>query len=89
VLAKKTIKAALKYKSKTVMLAGGVSANQRLREKLAAAVKTELPQAIFQMPEFKYTTDNAAMVAALGAYLFEKKQFTPWNNIKADCNLGL
>ena len=86
-LISKTIKAARKYKVKTVMLSGGVSANKQLRTDLAAAVaKLDLA---FNLPALDYTTDNAVMIAMAGYYQWLKKDFTPWNKIKENCNLVL
>jgi N6-L-threonylcarbamoyladenine synthase len=81
----KTIKAAKKHKAKTIMLAGGVAANSSLRaEFMAAAEKNSL---YYKIPELKYTTDNAAMVAAAGIFRAKKKNFIPWRKLKADCGL--
>jgi N6-L-threonylcarbamoyladenine synthase len=44
---------------------GGVAANQRLRERMARAARTDGFEAIF--PPAALCTDNAAMVAAAGA----------------------
>src|SRR3989339_334959 len=84
----KTIKAAEKYKAKTVMLAGGVAANTELRKQLEKAVEEKL-KAAFVMPDLKYTTDNAAMVASAGYFHTLKKDFTPWEKLRVDCNLEL
>jgi len=89
VLMAKTIKAAKKYKVKTVMLAGGVSANKRLRERFSGAMKKELPGVDWNIPDFKYCTDNAAMVAAAGFFHAAKKDFTPWQKLKVDPNWEL
>jgi N6-L-threonylcarbamoyladenine synthase len=51
-----------------LVVAGGVAANQRLREKLKAASKTEKIEVYF--PPLCLCTDNAAMVAALGYHCF-------------------
>ena len=67
VLVYKTKHAAKKYNAKMVILAGGVAANKRLRAKLTEAI-TDIPVC---MPSFKYCTDNAAMIAALGYYQFK------------------
>jgi N6-L-threonylcarbamoyladenine synthase len=59
---------------KDVAIAGGVSANSGLREamvKLAEAMKFN----VF-IPEFKFTTDNAAMIAITGYYKYLNKDFT-------------
>ncbi len=89
VLVAKTIQAAKKYKVKTVMLAGGVSANKRLRERFVEAMKSELPNTKYQIPETKYCTDNAAMVAAAGYFHVAKKDFTSWQKLKVDPNWEL
>ena len=83
VLVSKTIKAAKQYKVKTVILAGGVAANKLLRQQLYKEVKAIKKE--FLVPEFKFSTDNAAMIAAAG--YFSKP--TPWQKIKVDPNLSL
>jgi len=72
VLTNKTIKAAKKLKVKTVMMAGGVAANRKLRETLENKVKEASFE--FMVPEFKLCTDNAAMVAIAAYYLSQKKK---------------
>ena len=89
VLVHKTIKAALTYKAKNIMLSGGVAANTELRGQLEAAVKNKLSGAKLSIPEFKYCTDNAAMIAAVGYFMAKRKKFTPWQKLKADANLEL
>lgn len=52
---------------KTVLVAGGVAANQRFRTLMAAALdETNTLKIIF--PDLKYCSDNAAMIATLGYY---------------------
>jgi N6-L-threonylcarbamoyladenine synthase len=68
VLVKKTIRAAKEYRVKTVILGGGVAANNLLRARLTESVKKELPFAICYLPSVAFTGDNAAMIAA-AAYL--------------------
>jgi len=89
VLIYKTIKAAKKYNVKTVMLAGGVSANERLRERFSGVMEKELPGVDWNVPPFEYCTDNAAMVAAAGYFHAIKKDFTPWQKLKVDPNWEL
>jgi len=88
-LVHKTIKAALKFKTKTIMLTGGVSANQELRKQLKIAIKKQAPFAQIQIPALDFCTDNAAMIAAAGYFQAVKKDFTSWQKLKADCNLSL
>ena len=83
VLVAKTIKAALDHKVKTVMLSGGVAANKLLRKTLnlqATSYKLD-----FLTPDFRFCTDNAAMIAMAG--YFAKP--TPWQKIKVDPNLEI
>jgi len=88
VLIKKTIKAAEKFSAKSILLAGGVSANKELRLQLNEAIK-KLPQTIFYKPEPDYTTDNAAMIASVGYFKARDKIYTKWKDIKVNPNLGL
>ena len=53
----------------TVCLAGGVSANTLLRQRVQS-----LPGVTAFFPEFKHCTDNAAMIAFLAAERFERGQ---------------
>lgn len=56
-----------------VAVAGGVSANTKLRE----AFQTRLQNGEWQsfVPPFSYTTDNAAMIAIAGYYKYRDKDF--------------
>ena len=82
VLVAKTIAAAKKYSAKTVLLGGGVAANQLLREELI--VKCQLLNVKFFAAAKNLCTDNAAMIAFAGFLHARKKDFTPWQKIKAD-----
>ncbi len=89
VLTAKTLKAAEKFKVKTIALAGGVAANQELRKSLeAGAVEAGFE---FFAPELKFCTDNAAMVGVAACYLEQKKQTLKnnWRKIAADPNWEL
>lgn len=59
----KTLKAYEEFKPQTVVIAGGVAANQELRRQLSDA----LPIAITYVPP-TLCTDNGAMIATLGCY---------------------
>lgn len=65
VLIKKTIKAAEKYKTKSITLSGGVAANKLLRKKLASASRKIHNK--FYVPDFSLCTDNALMIANAAA----------------------
>jgi N6-L-threonylcarbamoyladenine synthase len=83
VLAVKTLIAAKKYKVKGVLLVGGVSANVLLRERLAADLAFELPKVPFLPSDKLYVTDNAAMIAAAGAWRLAKGEKHDWRKIEA------
>lgn len=87
VLISKTLKAAKKYNAKTIMLAGGVAANKKLRQQFYESVTNKLPKVKLNIPDLKYTTDNAAMIAAAGYFQAMKKDFCDWKKLKANNNL--
>ncbi|MGH7815048.1 MAG: tRNA (adenosine(37)-N6)-threonylcarbamoyltransferase complex transferase subunit TsaD [Candidatus Binataceae bacterium] len=60
------IAAARAQNADTIVLTGGVAANSRLRERLAAAAEAEGRR--MAAPSFKYCTDNAAMIALAGGW---------------------
>lgn len=70
VLVAKTVDAATRFATPTVVLCGGVACNSRLREKMREAVTTNGQQLVIASP--KYCTDNAAMVAGL-AYHYVRR----------------
>jgi N6-L-threonylcarbamoyladenine synthase len=72
----KTLLALKKYQVKTVMIAGGVSANSLLREALPKAVQAMNPKIEVLIPPLWACTDNAAMVAILGSRLYDLKLFS-------------
>ncbi|MDD2807679.1 MAG: tRNA (adenosine(37)-N6)-threonylcarbamoyltransferase complex transferase subunit TsaD [Patescibacteria group bacterium] len=62
----KTIRAAHQYKAKTIILAGGVAANKKLR--ITLQQQAEKNSFNLSLPLIKYCTDNAAMIAAAGYF---------------------
>lgn len=96
VLITKTLKAAEKFKPQSILLAGGVSANQELRQQLGQAIESNLPGAQYFTPELPLTGDNAAMIAAAAYYRFQNMPKTKqkllqknWLKISADANLKI
>lgn len=70
VLVKKTNDAMNLHNVKQVIVAGGVAANQGLREKMRRTI-TDVP---VYFPSIKYCTDNAAMIAVAGYFKYKKEQ---------------
>ncbi len=72
VLFTKTMKAAREYNVKSIVVAGGVSANRALRNTFLS--QNEFP---VHIPPLSLCTDNAAMIAAAGYYHFMAGQVDP------------
>ena len=73
ILMKKLILAVKQTGIKQVSIGGGVSANSGLRERVAEEGKKRGWQTF--IPEFKFTTDNAAMIAISGLYKYRRGEF--------------
>lgn len=73
-LIEKTMSALAYRKSSTLLLAGGVAANSRLRTKLEKAC-AQSDVELYQ-PPLSLCTDNAAMIGAAAAYKYERKEFS-------------
>lgn len=84
VLVKKTLKAAQKFKVKSILLGGGVAANQKLRNELKSSIiNNKLSMKLF-IPEKFLCTDNGAMIAA--AAFFNGEPIS-WNKLSANPQL--
>ncbi len=64
VLVAKTLLAAEEFNAQTIVMAGGVACNSRLRAAMQEAAAKERRSVMIAPP--KYCTDNAAMIAGLG-----------------------
>ena len=72
VLCMKTIRAAQEFNVKQVIIAGGVAANKGLRTRMQQEMdKINIKLTV---PNFKYCTDNAAMIAVAGYFKDKKEQ---------------
>jgi len=74
ILMGKLVKAAADLGVNDIAIAGGVSANSGLRGRVAAEGERRGWRTF--IPEFKFTTDNAAMIAVTGYYLYRAGRFT-------------
>lgn len=80
VLAKKTINATKQYNAKTIILGGGVSASQSLKDFLNAKINKELTGVNFIIPTKELSTDNGAMIA-ITSFFHKDKIYKPDNFI--------
>lgn len=100
VLVKKTVRAAKEYGVKTILLGGGVAANEVLRRVLTQTIRKTLPNSKFRVPTSSLCGDNALMIAIAAhyqwaslapkgraAYLIGKKK--TWTKVQANPNVRL
>lgn len=87
VLVQKTMKAVKKIKPASVVLAGGVAANLALRDRLQATCQQT--EVLLFVPEFQYSMDNAAMIAAAGYFRARAGHTITPTELQADPNLDI
>ncbi|MFH0373023.1 tRNA (adenosine(37)-N6)-threonylcarbamoyltransferase complex transferase subunit TsaD [Streptococcus sp. A22] len=75
ILMAKTKKALAAYPVKTLVVAGGVAANQGLRERLAAEIK----DVEVIIPPLRLCGDNAGMIALAAVSEYNKENFAGWD----------
>ncbi len=75
VLVEKTQRAIDKIGAKTVLLGGGVAANNELRKRLKEMCEMDAPPKKLLIAPKPYCTDNAVMVASLGYHKFKAGLF--------------
>ena len=90
VLVKKTIRAVKEFKAKSIILGGGVSANERLKTVFGEKINKMAVKPILLFPEKRLATDNAQMVALCGYFYWLKSdKIKNWKNIKVYANLRI
>ncbi len=86
VLVAKALRAAADKRVERLMVAGGVAANSRLRERLSAEGAAAGLAVYWPPPEL--CTDNAAMIAAAGYFRLRDGERSPWS-LNAEPSLRL
>jgi N6-L-threonylcarbamoyladenine synthase len=76
--------AAEEHSPKTVVIAGGVAANQELRRQITAL---NLPSVLY--PDIKLCTDNAAMIASLAYFKYQQQQIADPYSLEIEPNLSM
>ncbi len=90
VLVSKTVRALQEFKTKTLIIGGGVSANSYLQKVFKKAIKKLDPKVIIHFPTQKLTGDNALMIAIAGYFKYKNKKYSKNpDNIVANGNLSL
>lgn len=74
ILAERLVKAAKHYRISDIAIGGGVAANSLLRERIAAEGEKRGWRTF--IPERRFTTDNAAMIAVAGYYKYMNEEFS-------------
>ena len=89
----KSLKAIDKYKPQSFLLAGGVAANSRLREKLRSGMvhqsmhhSGQLAHNLLHIPDIKLCTDNAAYIGACAHFNYKP---VSWQKINANPELTI
>jgi N6-L-threonylcarbamoyladenine synthase len=85
VLVFKLKKAVEEHKAKTVIIGGGVTANERLKEKTEDMVSS-FPEVSLLLPSISLATDNAEMI---GATAFMSKERKNYKEVEASPNLKI
>lgn len=96
VLVVKTLRAAKKYKAKSILVGGGVVANKALEEALKKAVQEHLKGVHLYIPvspkgrlRMELITDNALMIAITGYMAYLREGAAPWQDVVPDSNLNI
>ena len=91
VLVFKTIKAikSSPVQIKSLMMGGGVVANNKIKQELSKAMKKELPKVKVYFPSPEVITDNALMIALAGYFGYLNNETADWRQVKALPNLRI
>lgn len=75
VLVRKTRRAAEKIGAETILLGGGVAANEELRGRLQEMCESNIPEIKLLVAPKQYCTDNAVMIASLAYHKYKAGLF--------------
>ena len=86
VIVQKTLRAVQHYKVSTLLVAGGVAANSRLKEKFAKTILDLNLNLDFFVPPPQLCTDNASFIASCAFY---NQKPVPWSEVNANPGLTI
>lgn len=86
VLIKKTLNASQRHKVNSIILGGGVIANNRLREKIVSEIKKLKTKIKLFLPSTSFCTDNAATVGSCAFFNYHPQ---PWSKVFARPDLAI
>lgn len=89
VLVKKILKAIEAYPVKTILVGGGVSANEFIKKSLTEQVKKNYPDIVLLFPNKDLSTDNAIMIGMTTALKINKQDTANNQEIIAESNWEL
>ena len=89
VLVAKTMRAIEEHNIESLVVGGGVSANEYIRERLAESIKNYGLTTQLLVPPRELATDNALMIALAGYFRALKKEFAEPTMVRASGNLKL
>ena len=91
VLISKTKKALEETGAQTLVIGGGVSANEKIKIAFENMIKNKFSEVKLFVPDRELSTDNAIMIAVAGYFRYKQnsKKYTKDLEIKADGNLTL
>lgn len=89
VLAKKTARAVEEFGIRTVVIGGGVAANERIVAEITKTVQSAFPETGIMAPTRELSGDNALMIAIAGYFKVQKNPDADYGDIRAEGNLSL
>jgi len=92
ILTEKTVQAIKKYKPKTFIFCGGVSANSYLRQHLVSSIlqlTTNDQRPTILVPPKELSTDNAVGIGIAGGVKLSKNKVIPWCELEARDNFPI
>jgi len=87
VLINKTFRAVKEFNTKTIIIGGGVAANEKLRKQFK--VQSLKSKVNFLVPPKEFCTDNAAMVGITAFFHYLKGESRDWQKILVNANLRI